>query len=153
MCAAFRLALPGRPSQKYKIAGFFERWWHKKGHSIGCGTDVRAGEQRDPKNAHHAIGNMTLTAPVTNNWLVQAGYSFAEFYWKGGPPTGSPAQLAEEALFSPAWIATAQTERQRVEQELPGPLRVRNGLHDSGTRRARSGRRASATSRRCLPRT
>ena len=43
--------------QNVKIAGFLERWWHKKGHSIGAGTDIRAGEQRDPKNAHHAIGN------------------------------------------------------------------------------------------------
>ena len=50
-------------TEKYKIAGFLERWWHKKGHSIGAGTDVRAGEQRDPRNAHHAIGNMKLTAP------------------------------------------------------------------------------------------
>ena len=111
--------LTWQATQKYKIAGFFERWWHKKGHSIGAGADVRAGEQRDPKNAHHAIGNMTLTAPVTNNWLIQAGYSFAEFYWKGGPPTGSPAQLAEEALFSPAWIATAETTDTVLNRNFP----------------------------------
>ena len=52
--------LTWQATQKYKIAGFFERWWHKKGHSIGFGTDVRAGEQRDPKNAHHAIGNIKV---------------------------------------------------------------------------------------------
>ena len=40
------------------------------------------------RNAHHAIGNMKVTAPVTNNWLFEAGYSFAEFYWKGGRPSG-----------------------------------------------------------------
>ena len=111
--------LTWQAAQKYKIAGFLERWWHKKGHSIGAGTDVRAGEQRDPKNAHHAIGNMKLTAPVTNNWLFEAGYSFAEFYWKGGPPTGSPAQLAEDALFSPAWYATAQTDDYTLNRNFP----------------------------------
>jgi hypothetical protein len=111
--------LTWQASQKYKIAGFFERWWHKKGHSIGAGVDVRAGEQRDPKNAHHAIGNLKVTAPVTNNWLFEAGYSFAEFYWKGGPPTGSPAQLAEDALFSPAWYATAETSDNTLNRNFP----------------------------------
>jgi hypothetical protein len=106
-------------ARNIKVAGFLERWWHKKGHTIGAGTDIRAGEQRDPKNAHHAIGNMTVTAPVTNNWLFQAGYSFAEFYWKGGPPSGSPAQLAEEALFTPAWVATAQTNDSALNKNFP----------------------------------
>ena len=111
--------LTWQATQKFKLAGFLERWWHKKGHSIGFGTDVRAGEQRDPKNAHHAIGNIKLTAPVTNNWLVEVGYSFAEFYWKGGPPTGSPAQLAEDAIFSPAWVATAQTNDNTLNRNFP----------------------------------
>ena len=111
--------LTWQAAKNYKIAGFLERWWHKKGHEIAAGRDVRAGEQRDPKNAHHAIGNMTLTAPITNNWLFQAGYSFAEFYWKGGPPTGSPAQLAEEDLFSPAWVATAQTNDSTLNRNFP----------------------------------
>ncbi len=106
-------------AKNYKIAGFLERWWHKKGHSIGAGTDYRAGEQRDPRNAHHAIGDIKLTAPVTNKWLFEAGYSFAEFYWKGGPPSGSPAQLAEDMLYSPAWEATAQTNDSALNKNFP----------------------------------
>ena len=102
--------LTWQAAEKYKVAGFLERWWHKKGHSIGAGTDSRAGEQRDPRNAHHAIGNMKLTAPVTNKWLVEAGYSFAEFYWKGGSPSGTPAATREDDFpFTPEWYATAPT--------------------------------------------
>jgi hypothetical protein len=123
-------------TQKFKIAGFVERWWHKKGHSIGAGVDVRAGEQRDPKNAHHAIGNLKLTAPVTNNWLLEVGYSFAEFYWKGGPPTGSPAQLAEDALFSPAWYATAETSDNTLNLNFPDRCAYSTGCTRWNTTRA-----------------
>lgn len=111
--------LTWQAAEKYKIAGFLERWWHKKGHEISAGVDVRAGEQRDPRNAHHSIGNMKLTAPVTNKWLIEAGWSWAQFYWKGGPPTGSPAQLAEDATFSPAWVATAQTGDSTFNRNFP----------------------------------
>jgi hypothetical protein len=128
--------LTWQASQKYKIAGFFERWWHKKGHSIGFGTDVRAGEQRDPKNAHHAIGNLKLTAPVSNNWLVEVGYSFAEFYWKGGPPTGSPAQLAEDAIFSPQWVYTAQTGDSALNKNFPDRCAYETGCTTWNTTRS-----------------
>ena len=128
--------LTWQATQKYKIAGFFERWWHKKGHSIGFGTDVRAGEQRDPKNAHHAIGNIKVTAPVTNNWLFEAGYSFAEFYWKGGPPTGSPAQLAEDDIFSAAWMATAQTNDSALNRNFPDRCAYSTGCTQWNTTRA-----------------
>jgi hypothetical protein len=128
--------LTWQASQNYKLAGFFERWWHKKGHSIGPGVDVRAGEQRDPKNAHHAIGNLKLTAPVTNNWLLEVGYSFAEFYWKGGPPTGSPAQLAEDALFSPAWYATAETSDNTLNRDFPDRCAYSTGCTRWNTIRA-----------------
>ena len=101
--------LTWQAAKNYKVAGFIERWWHKKGHSIGAGTDYRAGEQRDPRNAHHSIGNMKLTAPVTPKWLVEAGYSWAQFYWKGGSPSGTPAGIAHDFPFSPEWYATAPT--------------------------------------------
>ena len=123
-------------AQKVKIAGFLERWWHKKGHSISAGVDVRAGEQRDPKNAHHAIGNLKLTAPVTNNWLFEAGYSFAEFYWKGGPPSGSPAQLAEESLFTPAWYATAETSDNTLNRNFPDRCAYNTGCTRWNTTRS-----------------
>ena len=124
---SFSTRLTWQAAPKYKIAGFIERWWHKKGHSISSGVDVRAGEQRDPKNAHHAIGNLTFTSPVTNNWLIQAGYSFAEFYWKGGPPTGSPAQMAEEFPFTPAWYATAQKTDNALNKNFPNECAYATG--------------------------
>jgi carboxypeptidase family protein len=101
--------LTWQATKNYKVAGFIERWWHKKGHSISAGTDYRAGEQRDPRNAHHSIGNMKLTAPVTSKWLVEAGYSWAQFYWKGGSPSGTPAGIAHDFPFTPEWYATAPT--------------------------------------------
>jgi hypothetical protein len=111
--------LTWQASEKYKIAGFLERWWHKKGHSINTGTDPRAGEQRDPRNAHHAIGNMKLTAPVTSKWLVEAGYSFAEFYWRGGSPSGTPAGTAHDFPFTPEWYATAPTTDSAFNRSFP----------------------------------
>lgn len=111
--------LTWQAAEKYKIAGFLERWWHKKGHSIGAGTDPRAGEQRDPRNAHHAIGNVKLTAPVSNKWLVEAGWSFSEFYWRGGSPSGTPAATAHDFPFSPEWYATAPTSDTALNRSFP----------------------------------
>ncbi len=111
--------LTWQAAEKYKVAGFLERWWHKKGHSIGAGTDPRAGEQRDPRNAHHAIGNVKLTAPVTSRWLVEAGWSFAEFYWRGGSPSGTPAATAHDFPFTPEWYATAPTTDTALNRSFP----------------------------------
>ena len=111
--------LTWQAAEKYKVAGFLERWWHKKGHSIGAGTDPRAGEQRDPRNAHHAIGNMKLTAPVSGKWLVEAGWSFAEFYWRGGSPSGTPAGIAHDFPFTPEWYATAPTTDSALNRNFP----------------------------------
>ena len=111
--------LTWQAAKNYKIGMFVERWWHQKGHSIGFGTDPLAGEQRDPRNAHHSIGDFKLTAPVTNRWLLEAGYSWAMFAWKGDNPTGSPAQLAENDLFSPAWYATAPTSDSALNKNFP----------------------------------
>jgi hypothetical protein len=111
--------LTWQAARNYKIAGFLERWWHKKGHSIAAGTDPRAGEQRDPRNAHHAIGNIKLTAPVTNKWLVEAGWSFAEFYWRGGSPSGTPAATAHDFPFTPEWYATAMTTDTALNRNFP----------------------------------
>ena len=111
--------LTWQAARNYKIAGFLERWWHKKGHSIAAGTDPRAGEQRDPRNAHHAIGNIKLTAPVTSKWLVEAGWSFAEFYWRGGSPSGTPAATAHDFPFTPEWYATAMTTDTALNRSFP----------------------------------
>ncbi len=111
--------LTWQAAEKVKVAGFLERWWHKKGHSIGAGTDPRAGEQRDPRNAHHAIGNVKLTAPVTSKWLIEAGWSFAEFYWKGGSPSGTLAGIAHDFPFTPEWYATAPTTDSAFNRNFP----------------------------------
>jgi hypothetical protein len=111
--------LTWQAAKNYKIGMFVERWWHQKGHSIGFGTDPLAGEQRDPRNAHHSIGDFKLTAPVSNKWLLEAGYSWAMFAWKGDNPTGSPAQLAENNLFSPEWYATAPTTDTALNKNFP----------------------------------
>lgn len=111
--------LTWQAARNYKIGMFVERWWHQKGHSINFGTDPLAGEQRDPRNAHHSIGNFKLTAPVTNKWLLEAGYSWAMFAWKGDNPTGSPAQVAESDLFSPQWYATAPTTDTALNKNFP----------------------------------
>jgi hypothetical protein len=101
--------LTWQAAENYKIGSFFQRWWHRKGHSIGADRDPRAGEQRDPKNAHHTIGNLKLTAPVTNKWLLEAGWSWAQFYWKGGTPSGTPGAIANDSPFSDLWYAYAPT--------------------------------------------
>jgi hypothetical protein len=111
--------LTWQAAEKYKVAGFLERWWHKKGHSIGAGTDPRAGEQRDPRNAHHSIGNMKLTAPVTSKWLIEAGWSWAQFYWRGGSPSGTPAGIAHDFPFTPEWYATSPTTDSALNRNFP----------------------------------
>src|SRR6185436_12051396 len=111
--------LTWQAAKNYKVAGFLERWWHKKGHEIVAGRDVRAGEQRDPKNAHHSIGNMKLTAPVTSKWLVEAGWSWAQFYWRGGSPSGTPAGIAHDFPFTPEWYATAPTTDTALNRAFP----------------------------------
>lgn len=119
--------LTWQAARNYKVAGFIERWWHKKGHSIGAGTDYRAGEQRDPRNAHHSIGNMKLTAPVTGKWLVEAGYSWAQFYWKGGSPSGTPAGIAHDFPFTAAWYATAPTTDTALNFNFPDKCAYASG--------------------------
>ena len=111
--------LTWQAAKNYKLAGFFERWWHQKGHVIGFGTDPRAAEQRDPRHAHHTIGDMKLTAPVTNRWLFEAGYSWAQFAWKGGSPAGSPAAIASDFPFTPAWYATAPAVDTSLNKNFP----------------------------------
>jgi hypothetical protein len=119
--------LTWQAAQDHKFSGFVQRFFKRKGHSIGANVDPYAGEQRDPKNAHHDLGNVKWTSPFSNQWLLEAGYSWAEFYWKGGPPSGSPAQLAEDALFSPQWYATAETSDSALNRNFPGRCSLPDG--------------------------
>jgi hypothetical protein len=128
--------LTWQAAKNYKLGMFVERWWHQKGHSISAGVDPRAGEQRDPRNAHHSIGDFKLTAPMTSRWLLEAGYSWAMFAWKGGPPAGSPAQLAENDLFSPAWYATAQAGDTALNKNFPNQCAYQTGCTSWNTTRS-----------------
>ena len=68
---SLRLTLQAAP--KHKIASFVQRWWKRKGKDFGVGQDPRASQFRDPKHAHHTVGNIRWTSPLTNKLLFEAG--------------------------------------------------------------------------------
>ena len=116
-------------AKNIKVAGFLERWWHKKGHTIGAGTDIRAGEQRDPKNAHHAIGNMTVTAPVTNNWLIPGRILVCRVLLEGRSSERLAGPARRGSALHAGVVCDGANGRFGAEQELPGSLHVRHGVH------------------------
>src|SRR5918995_2733992 len=71
-----------------KIAMFASRWWKRKGKDFSAGTDPRVGQFRDPKKAHHFVGNLKWTSTLGGKFLIEGGYSVAEFDWHGGPAPG-----------------------------------------------------------------
>ena len=71
---SLRLTLQAAP--KHKLASFIQRWWKRKGKDFGAGQDPRASQFRDPKHAHHTVGNIRWTSPMTNRLLFEAGYSW-----------------------------------------------------------------------------
>ncbi len=92
-----------------KIAVFFSRWWKRKGKDFAAGTDPRVGQFRDPKKAHHFVGNIKWTSTLSNKFLFEAGYSVAEFDWHGGP---APGVMKERG--TPEWYTqTRKTDTQR----------------------------------------
>jgi hypothetical protein len=92
-----------------KIAMFASRWWKRKGKDFAAGTDPRVGQFRDPKKAHHFVGNLKWTSTLGGKFLIEGGYSVAEFDWHGGP---APGVLKERG--SPEWfIQTRKTDTQR----------------------------------------
>jgi hypothetical protein len=82
------LRLTWQASQKHKIASFVQRWWKRKGRTFSAGGDPRSGQFRDPRKAHHTVGNVKWTSPVTNRILLEGGYSWTLFDWHGGPDLG-----------------------------------------------------------------
>ncbi len=96
-------------STNNKIAMFASRWWKRKGKDFSAGTDPRVGQFRDPKKAHHWVGNVKWTSTVAGKFLIEGGYSAAEFDWHGGP---APGVLKERG--SVEWYTqTRKTDTQR----------------------------------------
>ena len=60
------LRLTWQAAPKHKLASFIQRWWKRKGKDFGAGQDPRASQFRDPKHAHHTVGNVKWTSPITN---------------------------------------------------------------------------------------
>jgi hypothetical protein len=92
-----------------KIAMFASRWWKRKGKDFAAGTDPRVGQFRDPKKAHHFVGNVKWTSTLGSRFLLEGGYSVAEFDWHGGPAPG-----VEKERGTPEWYTqTRKTDTQR----------------------------------------
>ncbi len=101
--------LTWQAAPKHKIASFVQRWWKRKGKDFAAGTDPRAGQFRDPAKAHHGVGNIKWTSPLTNKILLEGGYSYTAFDWHGGP---APGILKERG--TPEWYTqTRKTDTQR----------------------------------------
>jgi hypothetical protein len=104
---SLRLTLQAAP--KHKFASFVQRWWKRKGKDFGAGQDPRASQFRDPKHAHHTVGNIRWTSPMTNRLLFEAGYSWTLFDWLGAPMPG-----VEQPRGTPLWyVKTRKTDTQR----------------------------------------
>ena len=82
------LRLTWQAHSKHKIASFVQRWWKRKGKTFSAGQDPRTGQFRDPRKAHHTVGNVKYLSPISNKILLEAGYSWTLFDWHGGPTEG-----------------------------------------------------------------
>jgi len=95
--------LTWQATPKNKIAMFGQRWWKRKGLDFAYPVDPRASTFRDPHHAHHFVGDLKYTAPITNKLLVEAGYATAAFFWLG---SGAPGTTVDTP-FTPEWYAMA----------------------------------------------
>ena len=100
------LRLTWQAAPKHKLASFVQRWWKRKGKDFGAGQDPRASQFRDPKHAHHTVGNVRWTSPLTNRLLFEAGYSWTLFDWLGAPMPG-----VEQPRGTPLWYVKTQKDR------------------------------------------
>ena len=82
------LRLTWQAAQTHKLATFVQRWWKRKGRTFAAGEDPRSGQFRDPRKAHHTVGNIKWTSPITSKLLLEGGYSWTLFDWHGGPDLG-----------------------------------------------------------------
>jgi hypothetical protein len=103
------LRMTWQVAPKHKIASFIQRWWKRKGKDFGAGQDPRASQFRDPKHAHHGVGNVKWTSPMSSRLLLEAGYSYTAFDWLGAPMPG-----VEQPRGTPLWyVKTRKTDTQR----------------------------------------
>ena len=101
--------LTWQAAPKHKFASFLQRWWKRKGKDFGAGQDPRASQFRDPRHAHHTVGNVKWTSPLTNRLLFEGGYSWTLFDWLGAPAPG-----VEQPRGSALWfVKTRKTDTQR----------------------------------------
>jgi carboxypeptidase family protein len=101
--------LTWQAAQKHKFASFIQRWWKRKGKDFSAGQDPRASQFRDPRHAHHTVGNVRWTSPITNRILLEAGYSWTLFDWLGAPMPG-----IQKERWTPEWYTqTRKTDTQR----------------------------------------
>ena len=73
----------GRGLKLFKLAGFYQRVWKRKGKDFTFGQDPRGSTNRDPYHAHYGVGNAKWTSTVTSKLLVEAGYSTSYQHWSG----------------------------------------------------------------------
>jgi hypothetical protein len=102
--------LTWQAAQKHKLATFVQRWWKRKGRTFSAGQDPRTGQFRDPRKAHHTVGNIKYTSPISSQILVEGGYSWTLFDWHGGPDVGNI-----RPRNTPEWFYNTQrTSNQRM---------------------------------------
>ena len=108
------LRLTWQAAQKHKLATFVQRWWKRKGRTFAAGQDPRTGQFRDPRKAHHTVGNVKYTSPISNQILVEGGYSWTLFDWHGGPDVGNIRERG-----TPEWFYNTQRiSNQRIVHPL-----------------------------------
>ncbi len=98
------LRLTWQATQKNKIAMFAQRWWKRKGLDFGAGTDPRASTFRDPRHAHHYVGDAKWTAPLSSKILAEFGYASDAFVWLGSSAPGTTVTTP----FTPQWYTMAR---------------------------------------------
>jgi len=133
------LRLTYQMTQKNKLSMFAQRWWKRKGLDFGAGTDPRASTFRDPTHAHHYVGNVKWTSPITSRILLEAGYATDAFAWLGGSYPGTTVSSA----FTPQWYAGARRTDTalNINPQCRIPLAALRGFTTAWT----SGRKTRAT--------
>ena len=78
--------LTWQAAQNHKIAMFASRWWKRKGKDFAAGTDPRVGPvPRSEEGASLGRQRQVDLDALAARFLLEAGYSVAEFDWHGGP--------------------------------------------------------------------
>ena len=103
------LRLTWQAAQKHKLASFVQRWWKRKGKDFGAGQDPRASQFRDPKHAHHTVGNVRWTSPMTSRILLEAGYSWTLVRLAGRADAGRRKPRGTRS----GYVKTRKTDTQR----------------------------------------